>query len=753
MMSKLKSISLSLLLLCACSAPAGKVLLDTCSDRTGWGFANGGEFPGATGKLAAGPQLQLHYDFTEGGRYVAASCPSRIPEAAESLFLKVRPSQKCRISLRLADAADRMFQLPSREIDGETVLEINASNSWGSIWGGSGKHTAPIRPWKRLQLLVERNDALPLQGVIQLEELAAAGKGLQKSSFTAEDFQAVVDGVELSGKWLDVASGALLELSGNGELEISLDFPMNGRSYCRRFRTDGRRTHRIHFPAVNPRNRYLIELRAARNGEEWKKTCKLAGNRAIPFRMKKTGEIQSERFGVCTHFSQGENLYGANPGWHPWKKLIDDIVESGMQLIRDDVRAEKGKDGVWRLREYDRRWIEYAVSRKLTVIACLDLHSRMKLDDFARLCLDVARTSKGLLHIFELGNEPNNFGDWIKTYGGTWNGKNPDNSTSRWVLENLKYANAGAEAIKKVRPDAIVIGTGAVPPTNMRYLEAGLTEAMDGIVEHPYSYATPPEKVPYGSRLLERDGIVVGGDDNSFAGLIEGYERHFKRLNTSRSLWLTEQGFTTYRFNGKNETKMYAGYSEEAQAVYLLRRNLQILGLPIIKGSTLYDYLDDRNSAAHDAESNFGLIRNDYSRKPAWQVMRRFNSLLAECVPASGVTVKTAAPLHRSMKAGVLIDNWDKMTISADNSVICLPLENPVDKSRIMAIWNAQPYSGEFNNRAVALEVTGWNDVPLPLVALDLITGRSFDVEATQKGNKLRIDLLELGKNPVILYF
>lgn len=45
-----------------------------------------------------------------------------------------------------------------------------------------------------------------------------------------------------------------------------------------------------------------------------------------------------------------------------------------------------------------------------------------------------------------------------------------------------------------------------------------------------------------------------------------------------RTVWITEFGFTGFWFDGKNETGLYAGFTEEAQAVYLVRRFIEGAG-------------------------------------------------------------------------------------------------------------------------------------------------------------------------------
>lgn len=48
--------------------------------------------------------------------------------------------------------------------------------------------------------------------------------------------------------------------------------------------------------------------------------------------------------------------------------------------------------------------------------------------------------------------------------------------------------------------------------------------------------------------------------------------------------------------------------------------------------------------------------------------------------------------------------------------------------ARMLAVWSMQPYGREFNNRAVTLEIGGWERFAGLPAAVDLITGDSFGI-------------------------
>jgi len=135
---------------------------------------------------------------------------------------------------------------------------------------------------------------------------------------------------------------------------------------------------------------------------------------------------------------------------------------------------------------------------------------------------------------------------------------------------------------------------------------------------------------------------------------------------------------------------LYAGLTEQAQAAYLVRRFIQCLTVPEIKVACQYIFLDDHGSDPWMNGAGFGLIRGDYSPKPLYYAVQRFTSLFSDFVPDDSATIMVEkAPLHRSMKRRILVDDWDKVVIQADNSVYAYGFKNPeVSGERLLAVWS-----------------------------------------------------------------
>ncbi len=595
------------------------------------------------------------------------------------------------------------------------------------------------------------------------ENIRAAEPSLQENIISVQDFSFITFNWQITGKWNKRVEIFEIDCTafGTTDAALSLTFPQMGRDDIKRFSlsAENKTYHFTYKPPFkengNPYNRYRIKIKLESKLGTHTETTELIGKYAPLVGIddpRASSKTEKSIIGVNVHFSFAPRNIGSFAGWHKYRKLTDMIADAGIKWIRDSVGTEKSDDGKLRVKPFVLDWMHYAKKKNINIIALIDMSSNETEEQFIERCRTIAEAMKGITDIFELGNEPQNFGDWRKKYGGTWNGKEKDNSTSEWVKAHLKYTNAGANAIKEVRPNAVCIGLGACPPTNFRAITLGLSKYVDGVVDHPYSFSMPPERVPYSWRNEKRDGILTGDKNGSFVGLMLSYINIFKNTGQMRSLWLTEFGWSTFWFNGDNEKEMYAGFTENSQAIYLIRRFIQCMAIPAIKVACQYDFLDDYSSNKFNPEANFGLLRSDYSPKPSYYAIRHINSLFAGYEYDNKVIVNVKkAPLHRSMKRNILINNWDGAAINADNDICAYGFSNPeFTDRRMLAVWSKLPVSDEFNNRTVSIRISGWKNFCKYPLAVDIITETSFDVPIKIDGNDLIIDLL-ITDNPVVV--
>ena len=736
---------------------------------TNWFCTKGSEFPGAKGSIGTTiadkqRELKLDYDFSGGGSYVGAVYRGGFPVETTGLAFTAMAEKACNLFCRVTDG-NKTFQGFYRKLKAgeETTARITLKGPWRNSWG-RGNASRPEPPIRQLWICIQKEKDLPKVGSVLIDDLKAVSTSPLdelRNLAPAQDFSFVASGWRVIGKWrknwqvLDIDCAAL----GKEDAALSLSFPQMGRDDVRRFAlsAQGKTCHFTYMPPFggrgNPYNRYGMKVTVTGRLGSHTETTELIGKHASAVNLGAplpSSRIGKSIVGVNTHFSYAKGNTGAFAGWHKHRELTDMIAAAGIKWIRDTVSTEKDEDGKPKVKEFVLDWMRCARGKDINVIAEINMHVKETQEEFVEKCRVIAEAMKGITNVFELGNEPNNFGGWRKEYGGTWNGKEKDNSTSEWVKAHLRYTNAGAEAIKQVRPDAICIGLGACPPTNFRYLDLGLSKAVDGVVDHPYTYSMPPERVPYSWSHEKRDGVRTGDKDGSFAGLMLSYIEKFKQTGQMRSLWLTEFGWSCFWFEGTKEKGLYAGFTEEAQAIYLVRRFIQCMTLPDIEVACQYDLLDDYRSARHNPEANFGLLRSDYSPKPSYYAMQRLTSLFGGYEHDTKAVVKIEkAPLHRSMKRSELVHDWDEVAINAANGVLAYGFANPeLAHERLLAVWSKRPASAEFNNRFVSVRVSGWQEFSRHPIAIDLITGKTSDVPVEMDGDDLIVNLL-LSDNPL----
>ncbi len=733
-------------------------------DPAKWQFSNGGEFPGAVGSLtldSSSGGLTISYDFTAGGRYVAVYPKLTYSSHVKGINFKIKTDSQCRVNYRVFDANSRIFQgKPYPLKSGENSFSCSVMGPWSSSWSGK-KISNPTNP-ARIQLMV-----LPgkdKKGSIVIDKCEVVTDQPPQSNVIGQDVSFSGCGWNFSAIWEGSLSGPVLKVTAeniNGnDLYVALDFPEMRRNTVWRTRLDSKKQQQVfsYSPPLknggNPNNIYRITGTFTNHkGSTLKQEFVLTGNNASKDDLgypKSSRNIVTSGFGVCTHFCH------ATPVWKDYAFALKMIDSAGLKWIRDGNRVLKGKDGKYHVRKYDLDWMKKAQKHNINTIAYIAIEEKIPLKEFKRMVTAWARETKGIVNVFELGNEPNNWGGWRQKFGGPWNAKEKDNSTSPWVKEHIKYINMAADAIKEVRPDSKVIALSAPSCVNFRYMTLGLTKNLDGIADHPYGYSLPPEQVPWGGAEQEkRDGVRVGDDKHTFKGLIEAYIEHGKRTGQIRSLWLTEFGFSTYWFDGKNEKGIYLGYSEQAQAAYIVRRFIEGAALPGVRVSTLYDFIDDYSSVWNNAEANFGIVRTDFSPKPSYYAVQHMASLFDGYKYAKNIRIKVEKqPLHRAAGATVLVKDWDKASIMSESDVRTYAFASRKAKSPLMlAVWSSLPFRAETNNRACTIRLKNMAGFAKNPVAVDVITGISFDVPVRTNGKDLVFENLIIKNHPIVIKF
>jgi len=292
--------------------------------------------------------------------------------------------------------------------------------------------------------------------------------------------------------------------------------------------------------------------------------------------------------GVQTHYGQF---------WEPYDVSLPLIEQAGIGWIRDELYWTKveEKKGTLALPDYYRRYLDETFRRKIQPMLILVFNHQdydggrfpsrgEALEGYLRYCEFIVK-SVPQVKIVEVWNE-------INIDGKEW-GRSSD---AKGVADLLK---ALYPRLKKVRPDLIIVGPnlyGGEPDENLKKVfEHGVINCVDGVSLHPYG--NPDTQVGRLERLQSMLRTFNGGKD--------------------KPLYLTEYGWTTAW-----------GYDTEyTQARSIARSLLSVRSLPYVKGAWLYNSVDCTVKESHVwhpefTEDNFGLMKNDFTPKPAYGVLR-----------------------------------------------------------------------------------------------------------------------------------
>ena len=227
------------------------------------------------------------------------------------------------------------------------------------------------------------------------------------------------------------------------------------------------------------------------------------------------------------------------------------------------------------------------------------LDSRFRPDDpqmFADFAGAAAQRYRDDISIWEVWNEPNN-ADFFKPA--------PDPASYGALLE------ASSRAIKSARSDATVLSGGLAPAEDdgrdiapVTFLSAlyadGFNRYFDAFAIHPYSFPALPDAPGTGhwntAQQLDtmHETMVAGGDEG-------------------KSVWITEFGAPTGTGPG--------AVSDDVQAQTMNQILAMARDTPWIATAFVFN-LRDTGTDSDDIEQNFGLLRNDFSRKPAFDAVK-----------------------------------------------------------------------------------------------------------------------------------
>jgi len=175
----------------------------------------------------------------------------------------------------------------------------------------------------------------------------------------------------------------------------------------------------------------------------------------------------------------------------------------------------------------------------------------------------------------------------------------------------ITLVNATATQLHQSDPKARILA-GSVTTEGLnkgfadRLIEGGLADRVDGLSLHPYVHCAGNS----------------GKTPESWIKWLGATDQRLTRLaGKPVPLYLTEMGWPT-----ANEP---CGVDETTQAMFLARAYFLAKTLPSIKGMWWYDLVNDGTDPT-EREHNFGLLRQDLTPKPAYQVLKAIAPVLSQ---------------------------------------------------------------------------------------------------------------------------
>jgi polysaccharide biosynthesis protein PslG len=304
-----------------------------------------------------------------------------------------------------------------------------------------------------------------------------------------------------------------------------------------------------------------------------------------------------------------------NEGASELTRDFDAISSSGAQWIRMDINwdlIQRDGPASYNWAPFD-RVLESAQSRGLKVLATI-LYTPpwarpagrgantppVSLDAYAAFAqAAAARYAPRGVHAYEIWNEPNNSSFWA-----------PRPDAARYT-ELLKGA---AAAIRRVDGQAVIVTGGTspaldkdgniAPVTFLKQVYAhGGRGAFDAVGHHPYCYPAMPGDAEWWSAWHQMDGagttlrsvMAANGD-------------------AAKQIWATEFGAPTSGPSGS-----FVGEQLQADMV---TRAYKLFGSYKWAGPLFWYAARDLGTSNATRENFFGLLRNDFTPKPAYTAFR-----------------------------------------------------------------------------------------------------------------------------------
>ncbi len=306
------------------------------------------------------------------------------------------------------------------------------------------------------------------------------------------------------------------------------------------------------------------------------------------------------------------------------RRTTASLQDAGSRWVRLDVQwrqaqPSRGSYDQWWIDEYERaidmarragqRVVLMAYNAPAWASGSPSSNVPRKPRDFARFMAHLARRYRGKVSAYEVWNEPNLERFW---------------STGPSPRAYTRLLKPTYRAIKSVDPRAEVV-FGGLSLNDYEFVRgayrAGAKGHFNVMATHPYTYCgtTGPRKVRRSHGRITPDSFLA----------YRKVRRVMVAHHDAEPIWFTEFGWNTSTEKCKPGAGIWqGGVSQRKQARYLRQSFRLVRHTRYVKVALWYNFRNNYwQQDANTPEARYGLVRSNYSPKPAYRAFRRYAKL------------------------------------------------------------------------------------------------------------------------------
>ena len=311
----------------------------------------------------------------------------------------------------------------------------------------------------------------------------------------------------------------------------------------------------------------------------------------------------SSPFGVLTFLSWNHDWNNHAYSQEKLETAVRLMAESGVGIVRmdflwDDIEPAPDR---WDFAKYD-HIVELLSKNNIKILGLLSYNAVWAAEYwnsapnnflFTKYARAVVDRYKDRVKYWEIWNEPDDATYWREQDG---------------MKAYTKLLTSVYPAIKEADPTAVVLMGGvskSIAPSLRSIYRYGGKDSFDAVNFHPFVNPKLPDA------------------QNNFRGIHTGVLKTMEEFGDSKKpIWITEVGCPGLKQGEGQGWWMGKAPTEEEQAVWVKKVYNEALRLPNVE-KVFWAFFQDTPNYFKNAVDYFGLIRVDFTKKPAFEIYRR----------------------------------------------------------------------------------------------------------------------------------